>query len=282
MPTFLYLTCMKHIHTLAICFALCMAPILVVAQSNSRALVEATYELMDLINVESALRNALASQTDVLLETSPHLVPYRDVFLDFFAEDIDFETVKEKIAMQYISLFSEAEIRDLIKFYRSKTGQKMLRVESELTLAMMRIGEEMVRDKQHLLEERIRTRESQLKGEFARSLDLFDFIQGRWDYTSDAPACSVSPFTLDVASDRRQFTIRSEPTEEVAEPLESVYEVLVVKPEFIRSRIIGEERLTEDGEPVIWDIIPLDESSFCWRRADWAEGGCTAPVIRCD
>lgn len=273
---------MKHIHTLALCYALCMTPVLVSAQSNSRALVEATYELMDLIDVESALRNALASQTDVLLESSPHMAPYRDVFLDFFAEDIDFESVKEKIAMQYMALFNETEIRDLITFYRSKTGQKMLRVESELTLAMMRIGEEMVRDKQHLLEERIRTREAQLKEEFAKSVDLFEFIPGRWDYTGDAPACTIAPFTLEVADDRSRFTISPEPTEEVADPQASVYDVLDVKPGFLRSRIIGEKRLTDDGEPVVWDIIPLDESSFCWRRTDWAENSCTAPVIRCD
>ncbi len=45
--------------------------------------------------------------------------------------------------------------------------------------------------------------------------------------------------------------------------------------------IVGETRLTDAGEPVVWDLVLKSEDSFCWDRTDWEQGGCTKNNARC-
>ncbi len=279
---FVFLARMNHsLRLLFVVMLMCIATT-ASAQKKSRALVEATYELIDLMNVDSSMREIMALHLDKMIENQPQFEPYRDVFQDFYTKELDFEFVKEQIAELYMMKFDEAEIRDLILFYKSSTGQKIQRLEGELSVAMIDIGQQMFFRNAHVLESMIRQRDNDLRIQFATSIDLFEFIKGRWDYTTDEPACTVNPFTLDVVEDRTQFINRSEPNKDSDSTHVSIYDVLEVTPEYIRGRIQGEERLTESGEPVIWDIIPLNEQSFCWRRADWPSENCTAPIIRCD
>src|SRR5262249_26983880 len=61
----------------------------------------------------------------------------------------------------------------------------------------------------------------------------------------------------------------------------TVYRILAWSANALRMEIIGETRKTEDGDPVIWDLIVLSPDSYCWHRADWPPQGCTGRVLRC-
>jgi hypothetical protein len=49
----------------------------------------------------------------------------------------------------------------------------------------------------------------------------------------------------------------------------------------VRGAIRGEERLTETGEPVVWDLVLTSPESFAWHRADWPAGSLTGTLRRC-
>ena len=61
-----------------------------------------------------------------------------------------------------------------------------------------------------------------------------------------------------------------------------VYQILDESRSTIRTIIENEYRETENGKPVVWDMNLINDNQFCWRRADWPRGECTASMYRCD
>lgn len=59
------------------------------------------------------------------------------------------------------------------------------------------------------------------------------------------------------------------------------YDVESIEATRARMRLIGEDRRTDAGELVVWDLVVLPAERYCWRRTDWAEDACTAPLTRC-
>ena len=48
------------------------------------------------------------------------------------------------------------------------------------------------------------------------------------------------------------------------------------------SIIRGEERLTENGDKVVWQLNLIDDNTYCWRRTDWPSHACTKSILRCE
>ncbi|WP_368186337.1 hypothetical protein [Aestuariibius sp. HNIBRBA575] len=60
------------------------------------------------------------------------------------------------------------------------------------------------------------------------------------------------------------------------------YRVLGHSHNSITMQIIGEDRLDDDGAPVVWQLRFAGEGMICWRRTDWLLFDCTRPLLRCD
>ena len=67
------------------------------------------------------------------------------------------------------------------------------------------------------------------------------------------------------------------------EPREMIaYQVLAENENTLRMVIENEERRTESGHVVVWDLVLINKDNFCWHRADWQPGNCTKVLKRCD
>jgi len=125
---------------------------------------------------DNAMRYALLAIKD-RYENNPKTKPYSDIIIktimevmETYINDANTEKkVKQITAHLYMNEFSESELREMIKFYRTKVGQKMLskapiinqkqwELESQLTLPPK--YEQMVRDKFKALQEQGKLPES--------------------------------------------------------------------------------------------------------------------------
>lgn len=111
-------------------------------------------------------------------------------------------------------------------------------------------------------------------GAAARGSVPFAWVEGRWRWENQE--CD-SAFTIQ-APDARQILL-TYPTEDGVDS--TVYRVLSERPNVVRGEIVGEDRMDDRGRPVVWDFVRLSETEFCWHRGDWADDGCTRPLIRC-
>jgi hypothetical protein len=50
----------------------------------------------------------------------------------------------------------------------------------------------------------------------------------------------------------------------------------------LRIKGVGEERRTDNGKLVVWDLVMKDSDTFCWHRTDWKATNCTKDFVRCD
>lgn len=116
--------------------------------------------------------------------------------------------------------------------------------------------------------------------------DVFAVAEGTWDWTT-APTdsfCVARRHTVAFSPDRRVMTIaQSEPwTDSTGRQHQvAVYDIAEHSRHHLRGRIRGETRLTDDGVPVVWDLVLTSRDSYRWHRTDWSSVGHTAAIRRC-
>jgi hypothetical protein len=56
----------------------------------------------------------------------PQLAPFANVLQDFYREQMSWSALEPEYTRVYLELFTEPEVRELVAFYQSPLGQKML------------------------------------------------------------------------------------------------------------------------------------------------------------
>ena len=84
-----------------------------------------------------------------------------------------------------------------------------------------------------------------------------------------------------IADDSRVMTITS--ADIAASDPVTTYDVRSVSQSTVRGAIRGETRTTNDGVPVVWELVLTGPDEYRWRRTDWASTpwSYTASVHRC-
>jgi uncharacterized protein len=123
----------------------------------------AAMELLELMQMDSMVVQGALTAIDAQIRGMPAMEGYRDVMETFMRETLAWEHVGPPLADLYAETYSEAELREIILFYRTPTGQRLLETQSELMARGAAIGEAQVQARQAVLERRIRQRASELE-----------------------------------------------------------------------------------------------------------------------
>jgi hypothetical protein len=121
----------------------------------------------ELVRITDLMRLALdagGGMIDAQLKANSTMAPYADVMHTWLAhvlQDIDLEGIVVKL---YMESFSEAELRDLIAFYRTPTGRKALTVMPQLMQKGMALGMEKAQEHTAELQQLIAKRKQELEG----------------------------------------------------------------------------------------------------------------------
>jgi uncharacterized protein len=96
-------------------------------------------ELLQAMNLPQVLKKTREDILAMELQANPSLVPYAHVYYSFLEKYMGYDVLKNDIRDIYLSIFSEGELKEIVTFYKTETGQKLLRVSPEL----MRKGSEL-------------------------------------------------------------------------------------------------------------------------------------------
>jgi uncharacterized protein len=95
---------------------------------------QAALDLLELTGVREAFHGGFTEGLEQSLRGTPHMAPYREVFTEFVGRHLSWDEVRDWMVGRLVERFSEAELRELLVFYRSPLYRKM-EVELEKMIA---------------------------------------------------------------------------------------------------------------------------------------------------
>lgn len=117
---------------------------------------------------------------------------------------------------------------------------------------------------------------------------IFAQLEGNWAWSSAKQGCAAGTHRLVVSPDRQQLRIIGAAAKEGEAPDTTVYTVIEAGPQVlpwapftVRLDMQGEDRRTDAGALVKWDLVLMSRDRYHWHRTDWPEGGITAAIRRC-
>lgn len=114
--------------------------------------------------------------------------------------------------------------------------------------------------------------------------DVFRLAVGTWDWTGTDGFCRDNPHTITFSPDRKFMilTFAKPDTGDDGQIQQTYrYEIRGHTKNSVRGFIEGEDRRTDAGELVVWDLVLMSPDEYRWHRTDWDEGGFTKGVLRC-
>lgn len=100
---------------------------------------------------------------------------------------------------------------------------------------------------------------------------------GSWGWVEGKNTCATNPHSINFSDDRSTMYYSWRHTYP-----DATYQVLYWGEDSVTSIIRGEERLTENGDKVVWQLNLIDDNTYCWRRTDWPSHACTKSILRCE
>ena len=107
---------------------------------------EAVARLFELTHLQRLIEESVDGVLALQITQNPALAEHREALRAFLQKYIGWQALKDDLTAMYLQAFTEAELDQMIAFYSSPTGQKVLRRLPELVqqrnrLAMQRLQE---------------------------------------------------------------------------------------------------------------------------------------------
>lgn len=97
--------------------------------TNHRKAVD---ELFKVLKIKQQTESIVGQSTQMAIKKDPNLAPYKETLRLFYSKYLGWENLENDLAKLYMSHLSEQELKEIIAFYRTATGQKALIVLPEL------------------------------------------------------------------------------------------------------------------------------------------------------
>lgn len=125
--------------------------------------VKAASELLHVLHADRAARASAGAMINVMIATHPMMAPYRGVMLQWADKYLSWAQLGPKMARLYAQAFTETQLHDLIRFYKTPTGRKAVRMLPQLARQGVVIGERIARQHIGELRQMIKARAAQLQ-----------------------------------------------------------------------------------------------------------------------
>lgn len=95
-------------------------------QTGTTSHDQAVLEFLKVVGIEKTMTASANAVVQGLIQVNPPLAPYRDIIARWATKHITWEAAAPEITKIYKDAFTEIELRDVISFYQTPTGQKVL------------------------------------------------------------------------------------------------------------------------------------------------------------
>jgi hypothetical protein len=123
---------------------------------------DAASELLGVMEMEQTMLGGSAAMADAMIQQNSMMAPYRDVLVEWSVKIMTWETFEPKLVEIYTEAFSEAELRELIRFYQTPTGMKTIQLMPELMRKGALLGGEVAAKHTDELRQMIDARSAEL------------------------------------------------------------------------------------------------------------------------
>jgi uncharacterized protein len=105
--------------------------------------IAAARELLEVMHLGEVSAVAVKVALDEQIRANPQLEPFRDAMIEWGKEIFASEEAKTAYATLYASAFSEADLRQLVAFYRTPLGQRLANSQVSLAAKGAEIGRQL-------------------------------------------------------------------------------------------------------------------------------------------
>lgn len=132
------------------------------AQANSNTELATAEKLLSTMKIDEQMLGGFESMLPMVNQLADSLqlndsetVELKNIYRDWFNNDLDREGLKRQIAVLYTQTFTVSEMEDIIRFFETPTGQKLVLKTPALTQQGAQFGMTEAQKKQHLLLEKV-------------------------------------------------------------------------------------------------------------------------------
>ena len=123
----------------------------------------AAERLLLLFDMDMLMNQMTDQLLDAQFKQNPGLMPYKDVMMAFFSKYLAWESIKNDMIQIYINEFTESELNEMIAFYQTPTGRKVIEKLPNIMKKGGEIGLKRVQENQQELNRMIEEKSRKLK-----------------------------------------------------------------------------------------------------------------------
>lgn len=124
---------------------------------------EATKKLFQVLGLEQSMQQSLLSSVDLTLAQADNAKTIRSDLIKFMNETIGYKAIEKDLIEVYQKNFTEAEQLQLIEFYQSPAGKKLVNLQPKLYQEAAEIGHRKMLEHQEELQKILATPKSSSK-----------------------------------------------------------------------------------------------------------------------
>ncbi len=94
--------------------------------------------------MQTTLDAAIDAQLEAQISQMPQLAQVEGVMRDFFMKYMSYAAMRDDYVELYASVYTEKELKELMKFYGTPLGKKMVATMPELTAKSTKLGQQVV------------------------------------------------------------------------------------------------------------------------------------------
>ena len=120
-------------------------------------------ELFEVMNLPAVYRREVDALVLRQKNQIQHFEYFEDVIRQWAIQVTGWEALQPKIAALYKTSFTEQELNDMLRFYRSPAGLKFLQLQPVMATKMRQIGAEAAQEHREVLKNMLRERAEELR-----------------------------------------------------------------------------------------------------------------------
>jgi len=129
--------------TFLVCASLLLASRASADEASHRAAIVEFFKLADM---ENLMNETMDGMMQAQLQMNPAMAPMQETFKKFIAKYMSWKSLEAEFVTIYMQNFSEAEMKQLLAFYRTPTGRKALKQMPKLMQQGAQVGARRVQE----------------------------------------------------------------------------------------------------------------------------------------
>lgn len=133
------------------------------ARADEASHRKAVLELLDTLKLKQSLTGGAEAMADAMVQGNPQLEPYREVLIKWATKTMTWDAMLPELTEIYQQALTESEIREIIVFFKTKTGEKWVNAMPDLMRKGSAVGAKIGQAHQQELMTMINERTEELK-----------------------------------------------------------------------------------------------------------------------